>query len=88
MADGPPTTDPAPEAPFLKRLVREPLVHFLLAGIALFAAYQAINRGARPQDPKRIVLTADDVRRLKESWTTLWERPPTSCLYSGRSGQQ
>ncbi len=77
MHEGPPATEPAPRAPFLRRLAREPLLHFLLAGLVLFAAYQAINRGAPSQDAARIVLTEDDVKRLTESWTVLWQRPPT-----------
>jgi hypothetical protein len=75
MTGGPPAT--APPQPFLKRVLREPLLHFLLAGLALFAAYQALNRGAPAQDPARVVLTEDDVRQLTESWTILWQRPPT-----------
>ncbi len=75
MTGGPPATAASP--PFLERLIREPLLHFLLAGLALFAAYQAINRGAASQDPARIVLTEDDIRRFTESWTILWQRPPS-----------
>jgi parvulin-like peptidyl-prolyl isomerase len=62
----------------LKRWLREPLIHFLLGGLLLFAAYGAINpqAGARFQS-NRIQLTEDELRQIAVVWTAKWQRPPT-----------
>jgi hypothetical protein len=61
-------------------LLKEPLLHFLLVGAALFGAYTWLNRtvekpsvGKTPQ----IQVSAGDVQWLVENWTTQWQRPPT-----------
>ncbi|HET9685637.1 MAG TPA: peptidylprolyl isomerase [Pseudolabrys sp.] len=62
------------------RVLKEPLVHFLLAGAALFGAYAWIIRAQEnPTANKttKIEITAGDVRWLSENWTTQWQRPPT-----------
>ena len=61
------------------RLLKEPLLHFLLAGAALFGAYAWMNRAA--EDPagkaQQIHVGAGDVQWLAENWTTQWRRAPT-----------
>ena len=62
----------------LRRWLREPLLHFLLLGLALFVVYAALNPGAlQRQDSNRIVITADDLAQLQISWRAQWQRPPT-----------
>lgn len=47
------------------RLVRDPLFHFLVAGVAIFAAYDAFSPAAQPSaDPMRIELSKDDMKQL------------------------
>jgi parvulin-like peptidyl-prolyl cis-trans isomerase-like protein len=65
---------------FYMNLLKEPLLHFLLVGAALFGAYTWLNRtvekpsvGKTPQ----IQVSAGDVQWLVENWTTQWQRPPT-----------
>jgi hypothetical protein len=61
-------------------LLKEPLFHFLLAGVALFGAYSWINRAADSPlatEAQQIHIGAGDVRWLAENWTTQWRRPPT-----------
>jgi hypothetical protein len=62
----------------LKRWLREPLLHFLLGGFALFAAYGALNpqTGDRYQS-NRIQLTEVDLRQVAVAWAARWQRPPT-----------
>lgn len=61
----------------LARAVREPLFHFLLAGIAIFAAYGALHpERFRSDDSRRIVVTEHDLRRIEIMWTARWQRPP------------
>jgi hypothetical protein len=64
----------------MMRVLKEPLVHFLLAGAALFGAYTWVIR--TPENPTsnkttKIEISPGDVRWLAENWTTQWRRPPT-----------
>jgi PPIC-type PPIASE domain len=64
----------------MMRVLKEPLVHFLLAGAVLFGAYAWIIRTPeRPTADKtaQVQVSAGDVRWLAENWTTQWQRPPT-----------
>lgn len=62
----------------LSRLAREPLVHFLLLGLALFGVAAWRERpDADLGTDRRIVLTADDLRQLAGLWRTQWNRDPT-----------
>jgi hypothetical protein len=60
----------------MKRLLREPLVHFLLAGIALFLLYDFI-RGGESDAPREIVISETRVEALAENFASVWMRPPT-----------
>ena len=58
--------------------LREPLLHFLLAGAALFAGYSALNSTAVGEEQrKRIELTADDLRQLTIAWVAQGRPAPT-----------
>ena len=62
----------------MKRLLKEPLLHFLLLGALLFGAYAWLNRGAGDSRTGRQVRVSEgDVRWLVETWTRQWQRPPT-----------
>jgi len=51
------------------RWLREPLLHFLLAGLLLFGAYRLVHQGSGEPDPaSRIELTADDLRQIHAAW--------------------
>jgi len=59
----------------LRRLVREPLLHFLLIGIALFLYF---GRGAPDEtDARRLVVTQAQVEALARQFETTWRRLPT-----------
>lgn len=53
----------------------EPLLHFLLAGGLLFAAYAWLNRG-EDEEPREVRITAAEVTWLKETWARQWQRSP------------
>jgi hypothetical protein len=58
--------------------MREPLLHFLLIGVAFFALYRWLNPTSLNTDTsRRIELTNDDIRQLEISWAAQWQRPPT-----------
>ena len=63
----------------LRQWLREPLLHVLLIGAALFAVHDALNPGtAQRQDANRIAITADDLAQLRIAWMAQWRRPPTA----------
>jgi hypothetical protein len=62
----------------VKRLLREPLLHFLLLGVALFAISLLVSPSTGKTSPNRqIVLTLDDLRQLQIGFAAQWQRPPT-----------
>jgi peptidyl-prolyl cis-trans isomerase C len=72
------TVSAAPQPSLLKRWLREPLLHFLLIGLALLAIYRASNPDTVEQGNRsRIELTDDDLSQLELAWMAQWRRPPT-----------
>jgi hypothetical protein len=66
----------------LRTLIREPLVHFLLIGAALFAFFDLMGGSDRPRD-ERIVISAGDIERLAATWQKQWMRLPTERELQG-----
>jgi peptidyl-prolyl cis-trans isomerase C len=67
----------------IKHAFREPLVHFLLIGFALFAVYGVMNRGKSGNVNYQIVLTLDDLKQLDVSFVSQWHRQPTPEEFNG-----
>ena len=65
----------------LKRLLREPLVHFLLLGGLLFLFFQW--RGSGGPTSSRIVITPGLVEHLASGFGRTWQRPPTDAELKG-----
>ena len=66
------------QAPTGRRWLREPLLHFLLAGLALFVVYRALNPVAADRDASnRITVTEDDVRQMSIAWRAQGRPAPT-----------
>src|SRR3990172_3606014 len=61
----------------VKELMREPLVHFLFLGAAIFAAYSLVSNGTSGE-PEKIVVTEGQIASMWEGFTRIWQRPPTS----------
>jgi hypothetical protein len=62
---------------FLKRVLREPLVHFLALALLIFAGYGLV--GADTDDkPDRIVVTASKIEQMASVFTKTWQRSPTA----------
>ena len=60
------------------RLIREPLVQFLLVGIALFGGWRLVTPAeARRDDANRIVITEDDLKQMRVAWMAQGMPPPT-----------
>ncbi len=61
----------------LRRVVHEPLVHFLLIGAALFAGYHLRQPESDSRDAStRIVVTADDLRQMSVARLAQGRPPP------------
>jgi hypothetical protein len=66
------------------RLLKEPLVHFVVLGGLMFAAYSALGTDQQTVQPQPVIhMTAADAEWLKEMWTRQWRRPPTDEEFSG-----
>jgi len=59
----------------ISKLLREPLIHFLLIGMALFLIFK-IAGGQESQSPDEIVVTQGVIESLVMSWEKTWQRPP------------
>lgn len=58
------------------KLLREPLVHFLVLGAGLFLLFNAVDDSEGDRSD-RIVVTSGQIERLAEGWARTWQRPPT-----------
>ena len=66
----------------MHRLLREPLLHFLLLGALLFVLYGWLNRGAL-QAPDEVVVDQARVDGLVTQFERVWQRPPTQTELQG-----
>jgi peptidyl-prolyl cis-trans isomerase C len=60
----------------------EPLVHFLAAGLLVFAFSSMTGGGVDPES-RTITVTAQQVQQLGERWMQTWQRPPTQAEIDG-----
>jgi peptidyl-prolyl cis-trans isomerase C len=68
------------------KLLRQPLLHFLLLGAGIFALNAWLGRG---NDASRTIsIDAGDVTRLAEVWQRQWGRPPSGDELHGLVEQQ
>jgi peptidyl-prolyl cis-trans isomerase C len=62
----------------LKCWLREPLLHFMVLGVALFGIHAYIHRGhGGVESSKQIALTIDDLRQMALVFESKWKREPT-----------
>ncbi len=67
----------------LKKLAREPLVHFLAIGAAIYLAFAVFAEPASKETDKTIVVSAAEVEWMQTSWKKRWNRPPTAKELDG-----
>jgi hypothetical protein len=66
------------------RVLREPLLHFLLIGLGLFVLYSLVNDPpAAAPDDREIVVTPQVVAGLATQFEAVWRRPPTGDEMDG-----
>jgi hypothetical protein len=61
----------------MRRLLKEPLAHFLLLGGAVFAVFTLARDPAAAAPRDAIVITAGQVRQMAMVFQKTWQRPPT-----------
>jgi len=66
----------------MKKILREPLLHFLLLGAAIFAAYGLVSKPSSGE-PGKIVISARQIAAMAEGFTRTWRRPPTRAEIEG-----
>jgi len=66
----------------MKKLLSEPLGHFLLLGAAIFLAYSLVSKGAS-DTPGKIVITQGQLASMVEVFALTWQRQPTSDEVKG-----
>jgi peptidyl-prolyl cis-trans isomerase C len=66
----------------VKRVLREPLVHFIALGTLLFAGYAVLKPGVEVTSPQQIALTFDELAQLEMLFRAQWRREPTPDEFS------
>ena len=66
----------------MKKLLHEPLVHFLLLGLLVFAGFKFTSRNDAGE-PGKIVVNQAQVESLVNGFTRTWQRPPTTLELEG-----
>jgi len=61
----------------LRRVLSEPLFHFLLLGIVIFAGYSIVRGSGWLSGPDEIVVTDGKLKQLAEGFAKTWQRPPS-----------
>lgn len=69
----------------MKRLLRDPLLVFLLIGGGIFLLHSALRPEAavEEEDPYRIELGGQLLEQLQAEWSSRWQRPPTEAEMKG-----
>jgi len=66
----------------MKRILQEPLFHFLLLGLAIFMVYNLVSRRSS-SEPDEIVVSMGQVEHLAAGFAKTWQRPPTPQELAG-----
>ena len=65
------------------KILREPLLHFLLIGAALFVIFDLVSGPSRAVAEKQIVVTAGRIQQMSNIFGKTWQRPPTAAELKG-----
>jgi hypothetical protein len=71
------------EPRFVKRVLREPLLHFLLIGVALFLVYGLVDDRNLGTLDNKVVVSAGRIEQLENIFIKTWQRPPTANELKG-----
>ena len=62
----------------MKSIIKEPLLHFVLIGIAIFFYYSWIASDDESEESYDILIDESDINRLKTAYQLSWSAPPDS----------
>lgn len=65
------------------RLARDPLIHFLVIGAGIYAAYGLLQGEPVAENARTVTVTQGEIQALTDQWTRLWSRPPTEEELAG-----
>lgn len=68
---------------FLSKMVRDPLVHFLILGGLIYAAYDLNAPPETETGEPTIVVSKGEIDWFKDSWAAKWNRQPTEAELDG-----
>ena len=61
----------------MKRILKEPLLHFFLIGVGLFVVYGLVNQSDATDSDNTIVVSSGRVEQLATVFGKTWQRPPS-----------
>ena len=61
----------------MKKLYKEPLLHFLIIGALIFVLFSIVNKEESIESENKIVVSIAEIERLSDNWSKKWNRPPT-----------
>ncbi len=67
----------------MKKLYKEPLLHFLIIGALIFGLFSILNKEEASISGNKIVVTTAEIERLSANWSKKWNRPPTETELKG-----
>ena len=60
------------------KFFREPLVHFLVIGAAIFVLFGLMGQQEAEENERSITITSGEINWLTDAWQKRWNRPPTA----------
>ncbi|HEY2918118.1 MAG TPA: peptidylprolyl isomerase [Candidatus Binatia bacterium] len=69
------------ESRLVRKLLREPLLHFLLLGVLIFAVFKFVS--SETSQPGKILITQGRIESLETAFSRTWRRSPTASELEG-----
>jgi hypothetical protein len=67
----------------MKKWYKEPLLHFLVIGVVIFAVFSIANKEEVADSGNKIVVSSAEIKRLSDSWSKRRNRPPSEFELQG-----
>ena len=61
----------------MRRIVREPLLHFLLIGAVLFLLFNLVDEQNTVNTDGKVLVSGGRIEQLSNIFSKTWQRPPT-----------
>jgi peptidyl-prolyl cis-trans isomerase C len=67
----------------VSKLLKEPLIQFLLFGACIYAAYVLFGAPDEEESQRSVIISENRIANLAAMWETRWNRPPTEAELVG-----